>query len=196
MVSDEQTAEDITQDVIVRLLAGDFAGADPSRGRFRDLLKTAIRNMVRNRWARENRRRPVDVEIEKLDREAEQDAEDPWVISWRRCVLDLAWKALEREERERTDSVTYTLLRLRASHMEENSRQLAARLSKKIGRDVRPDAVRQMLRRARLRFADLVILELANALDDPTPERIEDEMIVLGLFEPLRGLLPSGWSGK
>ena len=45
-------ADDVTHDVVVRLLSGDFAGADPARGRFRDLLKTAIRNIVRNQIGR------------------------------------------------------------------------------------------------------------------------------------------------
>ena len=55
----EEEADDISQDVVVRLLKGDFAGADPNRGRFRDLLKTAIRNMVRNHWKREAKRSTV-----------------------------------------------------------------------------------------------------------------------------------------
>jgi RNA polymerase sigma factor (sigma-70 family) len=193
LVDNEQDAEDITQDVVVRLLAGDFAGADPSRGRFRDLLKVAIRNMVRNYWARQKRRRPVDLDLEKLDTGKEDDAQDPWMITWRRSMLDLAWRAFQQEEQDRAEGVGYTALRLRASYPDDTSQQLAERLAKKIGREVRPDAVRQILRRARVRFANVLISELANALDDPTAERIEDEMIALGLFESLRGLLPADW---
>lgn len=48
VVRDPSLADELSRDAIVRVLRGDFAGADPSRGRFRDLLKTAIRNMARN----------------------------------------------------------------------------------------------------------------------------------------------------
>jgi hypothetical protein len=53
-------------------------------------------------------------------------------------------------------SASYTLLRLRADHPDHTSDQLAARFSSATGQTVRADAVRQKLRRARLRFADLV----------------------------------------
>src|SRR5688500_86825 len=52
-------ADEVAQDVVVKMLQGNFAGADPERGRFRDLLKVAVRNLVKNRWARENRRQGV-----------------------------------------------------------------------------------------------------------------------------------------
>ena len=193
MVGKEQDAEDLTQDVVVRLMSGDFGGADPGRGRFRDLLKVAIRNMVRNYWARSRRRRPVDLDVGRLEGAAEDPAADPWLASWRHSVLDLVWKALEQEERQRSGSVTYSVLRLRAAHPDETSEQLASRLSQKVGRTMRADAVRQQLRRARLRFADLLIEEVAGGMSDPTPERIEDELIALGLLEPIRALLPPGW---
>ena len=54
--------------------------------------------------------------------------------------------------------------------------------------------MRQRLRRTRLQFADLLITELGRSIDDPTPEKIEEELIALGLLELMRGLLPAGWS--
>ncbi len=39
IVRNDQDADDLTQDVLTRLLSGDFSGADPARGRFRDFLK-------------------------------------------------------------------------------------------------------------------------------------------------------------
>jgi RNA polymerase sigma-70 factor (ECF subfamily) len=189
LVQNEQDAEDLTQDVVVRLLAGDFAGADPHRGRFRDLLKVAIRNMVRNYWARGKRRKTVALDVEPFDGEEDEAIEDPWLSAWRRSVLDLAWKALEQEQRHQSGAAAYTLLRLRVQHPDDSSQQLSERLSRKIHRTVRPDATRQMLRRARLRFADLLLLELAKALENPTPERIEDEMIALDLLSPSHNCL-------
>jgi RNA polymerase sigma factor (sigma-70 family) len=183
LLKNDQDADDMTHDVVVRLLAGDFAGADPARGRFRDLLKTAIRNMVRNRWARENRRRGVDLNVADVPAGPDTADEECWTAQWRQSVLDLAWKALRQQQESRPGGAVYTLLRMRAGHPDESSEQLAVRFSQAIGQTVRPDAVRQKLRRARLQFADLVIAEVARGLHDPTPEKVEDELVALGLID-------------
>lgn len=44
IVRDSGDADELAQEVLVRILRGDFSGADPRRGRFRDLLKVAVRN--------------------------------------------------------------------------------------------------------------------------------------------------------
>jgi RNA polymerase sigma-70 factor (ECF subfamily) len=193
--NDDQ-ADEVAQEVVVRFMRGDFAGADPERGRFRDLMKTAVRNMVRNLWEREARRRGVDVELGQLPlaRESGQNEEaDCWTDAWRRNALDLAWSALEDHQRRHPDSVAYTLLRLRTDFPDETSEQLATRLSETTGRTIRADALRQQLRRARVLFAQLLVEELADGLDQPTPDRIQDELICLGLYEYIRDVLPSDW---
>jgi RNA polymerase sigma factor (sigma-70 family) len=191
MVRKDDEAEDITQDVVMRLMNGDFAGADPSRGRFRDFLKMAIRNMVRSHWGRLKRRRVVDLGVETLQGPDDNAREAVWLSSWREGVLELVWKAMEQHARNRPGSIGYTLLKLRADCPDDSSEQLAERLSEKLGRPVRADALRQALRRARLQFADLLITEIAKGLEGPTPEKIEEELAALGLLEYMRDLLPT-----
>ncbi len=195
LLRNDDEADDLAQDVVLRLLGGDFAGADPARGRFRDLLKVAVRNMVRNHWSKQKRRRAADVDVDKLGVAAEGADEQSWLASWRRSVLDLAWNALQQEERKRAGSVAYTLLRLRADHPDDTSEQLAARLAEKTGKPMRADAVRQKLHRAREQFADVLLAEIARGLDPPTPERIEEELVDLGLIELVRDFLPEEWKG-
>jgi RNA polymerase sigma factor (sigma-70 family) len=195
LVQNEEDANDVAQDIVVRLLAGDFAGADPNRGRFRDLFKVAIRNMVRNYWSRQKRRRGTPLDLSNLAEE-QDEADDPWLASWRRSVLDLAWKALKQQQERRAGNLAYTLLRLRTEHPGDTSEQLASRLSQKLGKPVRADALRQQLRRARLQFADLLIAEIGKSFDDPTPEKIEGELIALGLLEFVRDLAGKAEGGR
>ena len=176
-------------------MAGDFAGALPERGCFRDLLRVAIRNMVRNHWKRDKRRCAVDVDVAEVAGDYEAD-DRRWLAEWRRSVLDLAWKDLDHEQQSKPGSVAYTLLRLRIDYPDDTSEQLAARLSKTIGQPVRADAVRQKLRRARLQFVDLLLTEVASGLGYPTPERIEDELTALGLMDLIRELLPPDWKSR
>jgi len=195
LLRDDHDADEVAQDVIVRMLRGDFGKADPTRGRFRDLLKTAIRNMVKNHWEKQNRRRPVDYELDLVAGQAEP-VDDRWDEAWRTNVLDLAWGSLKDYEETHTGSIAHTILKLRTDHPDDTSEQLAEKLGKVTGRPVKPEAVRQQLRRSRVRFAELLVTEIANGLESSDPDRVQDELIALGLYETVREFLPPEWNAK
>lgn len=193
VVRDPQLADELSQDAMVRLLKGDFAGADPNRGRFRDLLKTAIRNMARNHWAKEKRRSPVDFDLSLLDGDDEEVAanlDDEWTKQWRDSVMGIVWDQLKHWEQSQSTSFPYTVLRLRSEFPDDSSQELAVRLSNKTGRAVKADATRQLLRRGRVRFVEFLIAELANGLPEATPENLMEELIDLGLYESVKDVLP------
>jgi RNA polymerase sigma-70 factor (ECF subfamily) len=198
LLRDDHDADDLAQDVVKRLMQGDFAAATPERGRFRDLLKVAVRNMVRTHWERQNRRAGVNLDVEQLgEEESQADPDDQqWLATWRQGMLDLAWKALKEYEARTPGAVAYTLLKLRAEHPEDDSAGLAKRLGATLGKQWKPDAVRQQLRRARLRFAQFLVDEIAGNISDPTPERIERELIDVGLIEYVREFLPQDWQAS
>ena len=74
------------------------------------------------------------------------------------------------------------MLRLRADHPELPSPQLAERLAAELGRPMTADGVRQALHRARGRFAELLLDEVAQSLTAPDPEQLEQELIDLRLL--------------
>lgn len=194
MLKSGEDADELAQDVVVRLLKGDFAGADPTRGRFRDLLKTAARNMVRHHWEKQARRRPVDADLGTVaDSTA---AADPWLASWQKIVLDHVWAALRAADQANPKNSAHTLLKLRTDFPDDTSDQLAEKLSVQTGVPVRADACRQMLRRARLKFAELLIEEVTLGLDDPSPARVEEELAALELLELVRDFLPGDWKDR
>lgn len=195
IVRDDDKGDELAQDAVVRLLSGDFAGADPARGRFRDLLKVAVRNMVRNEWAKENRRRVADVDVNQIGNVSSED-DAAWVSGWRQNALDLAWGALENFERTQPASSAYTLLRLRAAFPDATSDELARKLSDRIGQPVSSEATRQKLRRARVKFAELLIEEIADGLEETSPDEVESELQALELFEYVRDLLPPDWKER
>ncbi len=195
LLQDDAEADEVAQDVMVRMLRGDFGQADPGRGRFRDLLKVSVKNMVRTHWERKRRRSGVGLDIEKLDDQfaTSEKIEADWNQNWRRHALDMTWKALEAFQQQTPGCIYYTLLRLRAAHPNDDSAQLAERLSAATNRPWRADALRQQLRRTRLRFAQLLIEEVAGSLAKPSPEAVEEELIELGLMEFVKDFLPDDW---
>jgi len=196
LLRDDHAADEVANDVMVRMLRGDFARATPGRGRFRDLLKVAVKNMVRNYWDREQRRSGVDIDVVSMadPRGGDEAAVDAaWDTAWRAGVLDMAWQSLAGYQQQTAGSIAYTLLRLRADHPDDDIAALARRLEETTGRSLAAAAVRQQLRRARLRFAELLLDELAGALSDPTPERLEEELADLDLMKYVRDFLPDDW---
>jgi hypothetical protein len=55
-------------------------------------------------------------------------------------------------------------------------------LSEQFGNTVSADWVRTRLKRAREQFADLLLDELAQSVDNPTRERLEEELADLRLL--------------
>lgn len=193
LTRNKEDSDEIAQDVVVRMLRGDFGGADPDRGRFRDLLKVAVRNMVKNHWDKSNRRKGVDHDLERVADAFDDTDTDPWIDQWRNNVMQNAWQALTDYEQKHPDRPMATVLQMRASFPEDTSQQMAERLSQKLGKPIRADSLRQQLRRARVRFAEYVVEEIADGLNTATPERIQEELIHLGLYEQIKDVLPDDW---
>lgn len=193
IVRNSEDADELAQDAVMRLMKGDFGGADPHRGRFRDFLKTAVRNMVRSHWQKSNRRRGADVELDALAG-ADDERDALWEEEFQSNVLDQAWAVLREFERRTPTNPAYSIMKLRTEFPEATSDELADKLGVKLGKPVRADAGRQILRRARLRFAEALVDEIGSGLAEPTPENVAEELAQLGLLDHVREFLPKDWS--
>jgi RNA polymerase sigma-70 factor (ECF subfamily) len=197
LVRDESEADDVSQELLIRLVQGHFRQADPKRGRFRDLLAVAARNLAWNHLAKKNRRAGRYADMEQVAAPEEADDTDQRLVqTWRQELLAMTWARLEGYEGTHPGSVAWTLLRLRTENPDDDSDQLANRLSQATSRPIRAEAARQQLRRARVRFAEFLLEELAWSLEDPTPANVEDELIEVGLMDYVRDFLPADWRVK
>ncbi len=188
IVRDQNHADEISQEVIVRLIRGDFSGADPQRGRFRDLLKTAIRNRVRDYFAYEGRRRSASLDFEMPDDDSEDRLEQRWLHIWQKAVFEQTWiRLLDDEGGKQTPG--YLALKLRSEYPDRSSEQLSEELSRLTEIEVKADRFRQLLHRTRKRFAALLVDEVRSCLDEESDERLEEELSALELLEFLRDQL-------
>ena len=99
-----------------------------------------------------------------------------------------AWAALDRAQ-ARTGQPFADVLRLRVQQSDLRSPQLAEELSVRLGRPVTAGWVRQNLHRARDLFVDALVIEVERSLEDPSPERLEEELEELGLLDRCRPAL-------
>jgi RNA polymerase sigma-70 factor (ECF subfamily) len=183
---DPDAADELLQEFALQFLRGGFRRADPGHGRFRSYLKTALFRLVAH-YRRRQRRQP---------RQRREDAaglgpgtsEQEFLRSWRDELLARAWRTLERAERP-DGPPFYAVLRFRAEHDGLRSPEMALRLSAQLGRPLTPAGFRQILHRARKRFADALLDEVLHSLEWPTEEHLEQELTDLGLLEYCRPAL-------
>jgi RNA polymerase sigma factor (sigma-70 family) len=191
-LKDPDAAEELDQEFAVRFLRGDFRHGDPSRGRFRDYVKRAVQNLMKDYYRRRRRDGAVPIVPGLSEPSALDDGlaqfERQFLLSWRTDLLDRAWVALDELERE-TGQPHHTILRLRVDEPGLTSKDWAARLAERLGRPVTPGAFRQALQRARREFALRLIAEVRASLEKPTRQSLEQELADLELLEYCRPYL-------
>jgi RNA polymerase sigma-70 factor (ECF subfamily) len=189
---DPAAAEELTQEFAVRFLRGDFCRADPRRGRFRDFLKTSLRHLVITHW-RDREKAPPPLPPEGPEQPAAgpppgDDFDRAFLDKWREELLARTWEALARAQEE-TGQPYHTVLRCKTRGPELHSAQLAEQVGAQAGRAYTETGVRQLLHRARERFARLLVEEVAHSLETTDPDKLEQELIELNLLDYCRSAL-------
>src|SRR5262249_32867753 len=153
---------------------GDFHNVCPERGRFRDYVKTVLAHLVcryhTRRHALPQTLAPENPVLANLTAPA-GDADREFRERWREELLSRTWEALAVQQ-----GSYYTVLRLRAQQPELSSQQMAEQLQRQQGKPFSAESVRQTLHRARAKFAELLVDEVAHSLQAPTQAEIEDEL--------------------
>lgn len=188
---DEHAADELFQEFSLRFIRGDFHRADPDKGRFRDFVKTSLFHLIvdyQRRRKKSPRRMPEEAPEPAAPPEEPSVRDQEFLASWRDELLDRAWLGLA-EHSEKSKQLHYDILRFRAANPQTSSAQMAETLTAQLGRSLTADAVRQTLHRAREKFADLLLEEVEASLEKPGLERLEEELIDLGLYSYCRTAL-------
>src|SRR5262249_27728128 len=153
------------------VLRGDFKNASPERGNFRSFLKTALFHLVVNHQHRLKKRAvPLSgAAAEPASGAATSEDERAFLDGWREELMQPAWQALEGME-QHTGQPCWTVLRLRADPPDLRAEELAEKLGARLGKRFTIDGFRQALRRARVKFVDLLLGEVIHSLAGATPD--------------------------
>ncbi len=182
---DEDVADELLQQFALRFLHRDLSRVDPREGRFRFFVKGVLLHLIADhfRQHRKKEARFVALEGRHLDALGAQpdDSERAFRESWRDELLARTWDALARTQPG--GPVLHAVLTLRVQHPELHSPELAQRLSEQLGTPYTAAGVRQLLHRARDRFADLLLEEVAQTLHNPSRADLEEELGDLELLK-------------
>ena len=189
-VRDPAVAEDLTQEFALRFVQGRFGHADPSQGRFRNYVKGALFRLVQDHHRSQGKGlKAVSLEADAAvadphDEAAERDFRE----SWRQELLSRAWDALNAVQAQ-SGQPYHDVLRLRADSPDLSSTEMAETLSARLGRTISPANLRQLLHRARERFAELLLDEVCQSLEGALIEQVEEELAELNLLKYCQDVL-------
>lgn len=173
---DRNLADEVLQEFWIKLLAGKLAGADQTKGRFRDYLRTVLHRLIVDHF---RGRKIQPLPPGDLPDPTEPDAE--YDRAWRSVVLERVFDRLVTYEASNPKNRYASVLRLRHDNPDASIDELAERLAASTGTAVRPDAFRKTLQRARIKFFELLKQELRDTIHPASPEDVEDEINNLGL---------------
>lgn len=198
LVRDADKVDEIRQDFLLRVLQKGITPQGDLKGRFRHYLKAAVRNAAITHLRRKS---PGQADPEVLAQVPAEPDESPlekeWLENWRRCMLDRVWEALEMHERQSTDNHAFTVLRVYVDHhVTEDSQQMADRAAVRLKKPMRAETFRKQLSRARRLFVKLLVQEVVQTLENPTPERVQEELSDVRLLADVLPYLPDGWEGQ
>jgi RNA polymerase sigma-70 factor (ECF subfamily) len=190
---DEDAADEVWQEFALRFVRGDFASANPERGRFRAFVKTIVYRLIvdyQRRRKRQFREGPMHSNLAELAAGDDATSSDDAMFqaSWRDELLARCWQRLADEE-AKSSKPHHTVLRYRVDHPELHSPELAAGLTKRLGKPVNAGAARVLLHRARDAFAELLLDEVVQSLPTDSLDSAEEELIELDLLEYCRPAL-------
>jgi DNA-directed RNA polymerase specialized sigma24 family protein len=190
VMCDPHAADDVFQEFALCLMRGELCGATPKRGRFRNFVKGTLFHLIADHRKRERRwpRSLQDGCVWAGDDAGDKESDRRFLESWREELLAHAWAALADAD-GKTGQCCYDVLRFRAQHPEMRSGEMAEQLAAQLGKSFTSAGVRQVLHRARERFAKLLLEEVSNSLESLLREELEQELVDVGLLEYCRPAL-------
>ena len=157
-------------------LAGKLAGADKSKGRFRDYLRTVLHRLIIDHF-RTRKLQPLPPG-DLLDPSRPDEDFDR---VWREAVINRVWSRLETYQATTPKNRYATVLQLRRDFPKASIDEIAEKLGEITRTQVTPEAFRKNLQRARAKFIELLVQELRETIHPTSNEAIEAEIFDLGL---------------
>ena len=186
-VRDKHLADEVLQEFWTKLLTGKLSGADKTKGRFRDYLRTVLHRLIIDHF-RTRKLQPLPpgdlLDVSQPDEDFDR--------VWREAVLRRVWSRLETYQATTPKNRYATVLQLRRDFPKASIDEITEKLGGIIGTPVTPEAFRKNLQRARAKFIELLVLELKETIHPTDEADVEAEIYDLGLGHLYRRYSASG----
>lgn len=153
------------------------------KGRLRDFLARAVRSCAKARLTEQGR---LESDKDKLA-PLTTDSKD-WVVMWRDCLLQRAWRALERMEHQDRDRPLYSVLWASTTNPKVSLDELSVEVEKQSAVKLDQVKLQQMKLEAKAAFAQLLADEVVETLENPDKASVKKEIQTLGIGGAFTGL--------
>jgi hypothetical protein len=178
-----EDVDDVAQTIHVKILKGDLAKWDASRSRFRDFLKTVVRNAALDCHRQAQKRgKNADDLANVADPHSTTAENQVWIDLWREALIASVLAAMKAYQDKNPGNHFFTVVRMLEADPEIRSEQLAAALAEQTGSACTAENARQQKARARGKFAELLVKEVMLTVPCQARESVEEELHTLGLF--------------
>ena len=141
---DQNLADEVFQEFWTKVLTHKLAGADHSKGRFRDYLRTVLHRLIIDHYrGRKFQALPPGDLLDEGQPDADFDRH------MREAVLKRVWSRLETYEACTPKNRYSSVLHLRSAYPDGSIDELALKLEEKTQTKITPEAFRKTLQRAR-----------------------------------------------
>ncbi len=181
VLGSKSEADEALKLLLAHLVQAGFG--DHKQGRLRDFLVRSIRSCAKKRLEDLPKEQCEHINLDGLTLQSKQ-----WILLWRDCLLERAWRALERYEHSHPESPVYAVLNSATADKAATPEVLAERIREQYGVEIRPDQVQSILPSARAMFAQLIADEVVETLQSPTRDDVKEEIQILGMAQAFSGL--------
>ena len=194
LIGNTADAEDISQDIAVKILDGAFAGADPEKGRFRDYVKAIVINVARTHQCKQTKRNAKQHAMDDRTLAELVDKSDTAAI-WEDCIredLIVQGMASLAEFEKQSGMPCATLLEWRISNPLSDSTEMACFIERQTGRTMTAVNARKLLQRSREKLAELLLENVRKTLPPSAQhsDSLQEHLVALGIFEICQSALP------
>ena len=175
-------ADESLKILLAHLVSAGFG--DHKRGKLRDFLIRGVRSCAKARLADMPESERPSTNLDSVTLQSQE-----WLGFWRDCLLERAWRALERYEHANPEVPVYSVLFVINSNPNINTTELAQQASQESGLTVDEELVNRALPLARSMFAQMIADEVVETLENPTKDHVKDEIKLLGLTNAFHGLI-------
>ena len=182
-------------DECLRLLLAHLVSAgfgEHKRGRLRDFLIRGVRSCAKARVAEMPDESRPDLDLDEIKLESKT-----WLQFWRDCLLERAWRALERHQHSDPETLAYTVLKIATDQPKATPPELAQLVqteltnhpqSPKLETPIDAMSISSKLSDSRSLFAQLIADEVVETLETPDESAVKKEIHSLGLGRAFDGL--------
>lgn len=170
----DNLADDVVKEMIQALVQSGYR--NQTQQRLRDYLAEALQDQVGSLEIAKK-----DESIKKWMKQDLNPESLTWMRFWRDCLLERAWRSLERNEHETPNEPYYSILHCATAHPSATSEMLSVQIAADHGLKIEPRKLESLLTKAKGLFAQLLADEVSESLSDNSHSCVLHEIQALGL---------------